>query len=132
LLDVVTRPRDTRPTARAFAARVPKEDVVMMASKRSHPWFIALGAFAVALLIPATGRSDDRAAGDPGLQVQVDPATGRYSLPAPGTLAAEPQARSVAERVVVTPGTTAAGGFKVTRPSAAAAPPAAAAVNEQE
>jgi hypothetical protein len=53
--------------------------------------------------------------GEHGLQVQLDPVTGTYSMPAPGTLET-PQGRSVnaaTAPVVVTPGTTAAGGFKV-------------------
>ncbi len=100
--------------------------------KRSWPWRMALGAFTMALLAPAIGRSDDRAADDIGLQVQVDPASGRYSLPAPGTFGAAGRARSAGQTIVVTPGTTAAGGFKVTRGSAAAPASADAAVNEQE
>ncbi len=54
------------------------------------------------------------AAGDVGWQVQVDPATGVYSLPAPGTLAAPDTARGGRARdVVIQPGTTAAGGYVI-------------------
>ena len=63
-----------------------------------------------------------------GLQVEVDPATGAYSMPAPGRLP-ETATRAVAgDDVVITPGRTAAGGFKATRRDAlelqSAGPPA--------
>ena len=53
---------------------------------------------------------------DTGLQVQVDPETGTYSMPAPGTLDTTPgrAASAVTTGIVVTPGQSAAGGFKVT------------------
>src|SRR5690349_9278113 len=59
-----------------------------------------------------------------GLQVQVDPETGTYSMPAPGTLDATPgrAASAATTGVVVTPGSSAAGGFKVTIPDDANAP----------
>jgi hypothetical protein len=55
-------------------------------------------------------------AADTGLQVQVDPETGTYSMPAPGTLDATPgrAASAVTTGIVVTPGRSAAGGLKVT------------------
>lgn len=61
---------------------------------------------------------DARATGpapDSGWQVQVDPQTGIYSMPAPGTLDATPgRAAAATTGVVVTPGHSAAGGFKAT------------------
>ena len=59
-----------------------------------------------------------RASADSGLQVQVDPETGTYSMPAPGTLDATPgrAAAAATTGIVVTPGTSPAGGFKVTFP----------------
>jgi hypothetical protein len=55
-------------------------------------------------------------ADEPGLQVEVDPETGAYSLPAPGRLPdTTPRAAVDDEDVVITPGTSAAGGFKATR-----------------
>jgi hypothetical protein len=70
---------------------------------------------------------DETRAGRPargGLQVQVDPETGAYSMPAPGTLDATPgrAASAATTGVVVTPGSSAAGGFKVTVPDDANAP----------
>lgn len=61
---------------------------------------------------------------DGGLQVQVDPETGTYSMPAPGTLDATPgrAASAATTGVVVTPGTSNAGGYKVTFPDDGNAP----------
>ncbi len=52
--------------------------------------------------------------GAPGLQVQVDPETGTYSMPAPGTLTgpATSGARSAGD-LVVRPGTSPAGGYQI-------------------
>jgi hypothetical protein len=50
-----------------------------------------------------------------GLQVEVDPATGAYSMPAPGRLPETAARAVVGDDVVITPGRTAAGGFKATR-----------------
>lgn len=62
-----------------------------------------------------------RTAPDAGWRVQVDPETGVYSLPtAPAaTTAAATSARSAGD-VVVKPGTTAAGGWKIELDGAAA------------
>jgi hypothetical protein len=51
-----------------------------------------------------------------GLQVEVDPQTGAYSMPAPGRLddAQGRAATAPTGGVVVTPGRSAAGGFKAT------------------
>jgi len=65
--------------------------------------------------LPCGAPAAQALAPDQGWQVQLDPETGTYSMPAPGTLTT-PQGRSSAaasEPVVITPGTTAAGGFKV-------------------
>lgn len=82
-------------------------------SIRASLSLIAAGALAIVLI--ATGQAT---AGDPGLQVELDPKTGAYSMPKPGTLTA-PAARDGASSetaIVVTPGTSPAGGFKVTQP----------------
>jgi hypothetical protein len=51
---------------------------------------------------------------DGGLQVEVDPATGTYSMPAPGRLSATAPRTLAGDEIVITPGATAAGGFKAT------------------
>lgn len=69
---------------------------------------VALGLHAGSLAI----------AEDAGLQVELDPKTGTYSMPAPGRLpeTTAPRALSRDSDVIITPGTSPAGGFKVTRP----------------
>lgn len=54
-------------------------------------------------------------ADDAGLQVEVDPRTGAYSLPAPGRLPDTAPRTVLDDDVVITPGRSAAGGFKATR-----------------
>jgi hypothetical protein len=54
-----------------------------------------------------------QAAAHEGLQVQVDPKTGASSMPEPGTVPADTAAGARAREVVVVPGTTAAGGYKI-------------------
>jgi hypothetical protein len=53
-------------------------------------------------------------ASDVGLQVEVDPKTGAYSLPPPGRLPETVPRAVVGDDLVITPGTSAAGGFKAT------------------
>ncbi len=60
---------------------------------------------------------------DTGLRVQVDPETGTYSMPAPTAPAPATtgdQGARDADTLVVTPGTTAAGGYTVRLHDAAA------------
>lgn len=86
-----------------------------------------LSGIAVAALLLG-GATASHAAGDmpcdahpavsataPGLQVQVDPKTGTYSMPAPGTIAAPTEGgrQRGASDLVVTPGTSPAGGYKI-------------------
>lgn len=76
-------------------------------------------AFVVLGTIVALGLSVGSlaAAEDAGLQVELDPKTGTYSMPAPGRLSeTAPRALSRDHDVVITPGSSPAGGFKVTRP----------------
>ncbi len=75
-------------------------------------------SFAAAVPASATEPCDDARAGrgtpDSGWQVQVDPDTGVYSMPAPRA-ADDVEGRAAATTgVVITPGRSAAGGFKAT------------------
>lgn len=65
---------------------------------------------------PCGAQTQHGAAAGGGLQVQVDPETGTYSMPAPGTLVGPATLDdTVAPKdLVVTPGTSPAGGFKAT------------------
>jgi hypothetical protein len=88
---------------------------------------IAAWLFAAPVASTAAGPCDEARVARPaagGLQVQVDPDTGAYSMPAPGTLDATPgRAVSAATTgVVVTPGSSPAGGFTVTFPDDATGP----------
>lgn len=83
-------------------------------------WFAAVAVVSV-LGSSATSRAGDavpcdparaRRANDPGWRVQVDPETGVYSLPPAPDTATATSARTAGD-LVVTPGTTAAGGYKI-------------------
>lgn len=94
---------------------------------------VAFGVLLAGASLPAPawsgcGMDHGHAAADAGLQVQVDPKTGAYSVPEPGTLPADPAAEARHRAVVVSPGETAAGGYKVKAAAPRlmpAAPPAA-------
>jgi hypothetical protein len=92
------------------------EEDTMHPSESIRASFSLIAAGALAIVLVATGQAT---AGDPGLQVEVDPKTGAYSMPKPGTLiapAAVRDADSNEAEIVVTPGASAAGGFKVMQP----------------
>jgi hypothetical protein len=55
-----------------------------------------------------------RGAADAGWQVQVDPDTGVYTMPAPRPLDETGARTAATAEVVITPGRSAAGGFKAT------------------
>jgi hypothetical protein len=78
---------------------------------------IALAVLLAGASLPAPAWSgcgrDHGHAADAGLQVQVDPKSGAYSMPEAGTLPADPAAGARERAVVVSPGETAAGGYKV-------------------
>jgi hypothetical protein len=102
-----------------------------MASSLRAPTLVAAAVATLMLAAPVAptlaGPCDETRAARPadgGLQVQVDPETGAYSMPAPGTLHATPgrAASAATTGVVVTPGTSPAGGFTVTFPDDATAP----------
>ena len=69
-------------------------------------------------LTPCGARATGEAA--PGWRVQVDPETGIYSMPSPATSTAPVDEGRSASDLVVTPGTSPAGGFKVRLGDAAA------------
>ena len=79
---------------------------------------IVMLTFIVAVHPSSADPCDDtragRGAADAGWQVQVDPNTGVYTMPAPRPLD-DTQGRAAATTgVVITPGRSAAGGFKAT------------------